>query len=50
VTRWTDLGGSGRKGLTRAEGSMVAQTELRGVTVVEQRSSRGCRHGGRGSS
>jgi hypothetical protein len=48
--RGTDLGGSGRKGLTGAGGSTATQTEQRGVTVVEQRSSRGHRQGGRGSS
>jgi hypothetical protein len=49
VTRGTDLGGSGRKGLTRVGGSTVAQTKRRGAMVVEQ-SSRGCQQGGRGSS
>jgi hypothetical protein len=48
--RGTDLGGSGRKGLTGAGGSTATQTEQWGVTVVEQRSSRGHRQGGRGSS
>jgi hypothetical protein len=50
VTRGTDLGGSGRKGLTGVGGSMVARTEQRRATVVEQRSRRGRRQGGRGSS
>jgi hypothetical protein len=50
VTRGTDLGSSGRKGLTGAGGSMVAQTEQQGATVVEQRSSRGRWQGGRGCS
>jgi hypothetical protein len=39
VTRGTDLGGSGRKGLTGEGGSTAAQTKWRGVTVVAQRSS-----------
>jgi hypothetical protein len=43
-------GGSGEKGLPGAGDSTVAQTKRRGVTVVEQRSSQGCRQGGRGSS
>jgi hypothetical protein len=50
VTRGTDLRGSGRKGLTRAGGSTAAQIGRRGAMVVEQRSSRGHRQGGRGSS
>jgi hypothetical protein len=37
-------------GLTGAGGSTVAQTERRGATAVEQRSSRWRRQGGRGSS
>jgi hypothetical protein len=48
VTRGTFLGGSGRKGLTRAGGSMVAQTEWRGVTMVAQRTSQGRWCGARG--
>jgi hypothetical protein len=44
------LGGSGRKGLSGAGGSMAAQTVRRGATVVVQRSSQGHRQGGRGSS
>jgi hypothetical protein len=36
--RVTDLGGSGRKGLTGVGGFTVAQAEQRGTTVVEQRS------------
>jgi hypothetical protein len=50
VTRGSDLGGSGRKGLTGAGGATMAQTKRRGATVVAQRSSRGHRQGGRGSS
>jgi hypothetical protein len=50
VTRGTDLGDSGKKGLTGVGGSTSVQTERRGVTVVEQRSSPGCWQGGRGSS
>jgi hypothetical protein len=50
VTRGTDLRGSGRKGLTGAGGSTAAQIGRRGAMVVEQRSSRGHRQGGRGSS
>jgi hypothetical protein len=36
--------------LTGAGGSMAAQFEWRGVSVVARRSSRGRRQGGRGSS
>jgi hypothetical protein len=50
VTRGTNLGGSGRKGLTGAGGSMTAQTERWGATAMEQRRSRGHQQGGRGSS
>jgi hypothetical protein len=50
VTCGTDVRGSGRKGLTGAGRSTVAQTEWRGATVVARRGSRGHRQGGRGSS
>jgi hypothetical protein len=40
----------GGRGSPEREGSTAAQTERRGATVVEQRSSRGRRQGGRGSS
>jgi hypothetical protein len=50
VSPGTDLEGSGRKRLTGVGGSMAVQTERQGATVVERRSSRGCRQGGRGNS
>jgi hypothetical protein len=50
VTHGIDLGGSGRKEITGVGGSTAVQTERRGATVVEQRSSRGGQQGGRGSS
>jgi hypothetical protein len=50
VTRGTDLGGLRRKGFTGVGGSTAVQTERRGATVVEQRSTRGRRQGGRGRS
>jgi hypothetical protein len=46
----TGLAAKERGGLTRAGGSTAVQTKQRGAVVVEQRSSRGRRQGGRGSS
>jgi hypothetical protein len=50
VTPGIGFGGSGRKGLTRAGGSTVAQSEQRGAVVGARRGSWGRRQGGRGGS